>query len=462
MTEIKNISYKKKSNYLEKLIGLNSEKSIIWSFFQYEDHYYNRTEVSSLPICTLRKLDYIVLIESKSNRDIWNWAKKVFNYSDSQVFWIEDYVTKNNIESAYESSIQKYKHLKDSSIVISHMTPNLLRETYERHKINYFDMKSLYHLPDKRWLYPTVPGCKVKSPWEYTFPKNVNTPRGYACYSDEELVLAKKLLEENYGIKNFIVKIPNGFDGLFTFSVNNEEEFKDFFKEQKSSEFDQFEKNFQDCWIIEEKLDIKVTDPNKFFWMVNVDLEQPLPVNECFLTEVFGEEITECCHVYIQNQYYNGYVNRVENEKILKSMIEQTQNLMKEVIKFNPGFACIDFLYDNTQEKLFLTDINVGRLSGCFNVFYFFEMYADHSKVMSVILDLQQEVDIFLIYDELVKRGSFFDFDKKEGIMICIPGLSEWAGLILISKDYEGLRNLKREYNEAVQTIKDKEIELKD
>ena len=208
MNDYENVSYMKKSNYIEKIVGSNLERSIIWCLIHYDSDTYNRTEISSLPICTLRKNDFIVLIDSDSNREIWKWGKKVFNYSDNQAFWIEDYITKEKLHNAFEKSIEKFIHLRDNSVVVSMMIHKNLREAYINHGIKFLDMQSMYYLPDKRWLYSTVPGCKVKSPWEYTFPKNVNTPRGYACYSDEELPQAKKLLEENYGIKNFMVKIP--------------------------------------------------------------------------------------------------------------------------------------------------------------------------------------------------------------------------------------------------------------
>jgi len=238
---------------------------------------------------------------------------------------------------------------------------------------------------------------------------------------------------------------------LSTYSVEKEEDFKDFFKNTKSSEFDLFDNKFEDCWIIEEKLDIIQRDTKNFFWELNPTLEN---VNECYSSEVFGKEITECYHVLIENQHFHSFVNRVENEKVLSSLQEQTQNLMKEVVKFNPGFACFDYLYDNTQKKLILTDINVGRLSGCFNIFLFFEIYCDHSKIISALLE-NPGVDFFLLYEELVKRRTFFDFNKKEGIMTCIPGRSDiWTGLIFISKDQQGLRNLRKDYDETVLFLK--------
>lgn len=202
------------------LIVRNAEQSIV---FYSPLAYIDLAELNYstfLFIGHLRPTDFIVLPTSNLSKGLWLHYKTLFNYKEHQAIWYDFPASLQSLTPDFHLRNLKTFQCKNV-IVVSCVLLDELAKACEALGLDAFgDLSS--KVPDKRWLHPEVPHSKQKEEFPLAFPKAVKTPRGYTCYSAEDLRSAKRLLN----LDQCVIKSATGAGGFDIFFARSEEEFE--------------------------------------------------------------------------------------------------------------------------------------------------------------------------------------------------------------------------------------------
>jgi len=126
------------------------DQFIVWYFYFNSLPPRDALGFTTRPIIFLRKQDYICCPDSPETRNVWQWAKKMFNYSDNQILWTR-FTNELLPPSDNELVFKTFADQKNALIVPYTVDPDLVEYSIKYNVEIYGD--DSYLCPDKRWPY---------------------------------------------------------------------------------------------------------------------------------------------------------------------------------------------------------------------------------------------------------------------------------------------------------------------
>lgn len=417
---------KNSTDIIEIVTDNHKCSTIIW--FYHTPVKLDRVNFSLLPIHGLRDSDYIFLVDDERSRKAWKWAKDFHCYSDSQVrFYKLDEKSDSNDEEIFKS-LKEFENRTDCVVVNMHNLKET-RNPCERLNIKTYGNK-MDLLLDKRWLHSCVPGSKyyqretevfkVKTP---SFPKEkISIPRGYSCYSKEELLKAKELLSE-LGIKKLFLKSANSIGGCGSYPINSEEEFDELLSTLDFGTQGLIEYDYENCWILQEKIDLKLEKGSSFY------LEGS---NLVVGVHMVKGKIYELCTngIFKGSLYFTTTIPPPLD--ILDKVYTQCSILAEYTKEAIPDIWEVEFLVDKNNE-VYLSDLNV-RFTDSDQVFSIMTKYEFKSNYLEYTFE---NIEYEKALKAIEENGLLFNKKTKEGIIIEVKFTCSTSVLVLIFADKE-------------------------
>jgi hypothetical protein len=288
-------------------------------------------------------------------------------------------------------------------------------------------------VPDKRWIHPNIPGSLYPSGLDLygvEFPfLTVKVPKGYTCYTVEELQVAKVLLEKD-GVKEFVLKCAHGFFGKDIHFIKTNEEFNSLLSniEFKPCEYDLVNYETIPAFLLEEKIEL-------FYEKENVNFS---PV-----VYYIGAKIIKYSRQLVKDKTYVGNRSVLFNDHINKNVLEQVEAFANVVSTFNKGPWGVDLLQD-LQGEVYITDPNLGRFNAGMFMSIFLSMYAPYKCFLSRRIDSD---DWEKTYAKAVEKNIFFDFSTQKGIMFILPTNTCHSNMITVADTDEEVDELNFIYS---------------
>jgi hypothetical protein len=386
-----------------------NNESIVW--------YFNKSsygfDLCANPLTMLRKCDFVCLSNKKDIIKVWEWSKSIFGYSEEQVYFYEDY---NNAEEERKIIIDMLSFFSNKNVIIFPNKTNLiLNEEVCRFSIRVFN-DNIYELPDKRWLH----GQLINSKFSYNFynvnlPEEVKVPRGFTCYSKDEIREAIKILESQ-NIKKYLIKEVFSCGGENIYFPESEDEFEGFMDEHINFE------NSNNCKLVKAYV-----------------VEEMIIINDkscdTYVVHYLGDQL--CPGIFKQHSTsfgYTGISSEQANSELESKILLQAESILN-TLKFKGPWG-MDFVVDQ-EGNPFLIDLNHGRICGSHYVRIFKDLFAPESKYFDAWnFALHYTYDLDTLQMELNKNDLQFDFSTQTGVILARVG-EMWNGSVYFFSNNE-------------------------
>jgi len=320
---------------------------------------------------------------------------------------------------------------KNVTIVPFHVHPKLNEIAREMKMRVYSD--NIFELPDKRWIHPTIPSSKETSDiFGVTFPEGVPVPRGYACYSKEELIAARNLLERD-NVTRMLIKPVFESLGRGIYFFQTDEEFSDVLDKIMFAETP--ERNFPCAFIIEEFI------------------ENELFEGKCLTPIVHYIGSDMCPGVFQQNVSgfrYSGMNSMKMSEKIEKQC-KKYGDIIAKALNLT-AFWGMDFIVDE-NENCFVVDLNIGRMCGSHYYRIFVDLYTKFKHFDSYTIG-NYNMKLAVIQDKINQNNIAFDYKTGKGVTL-IKAIDDPASTILIvGETDEEVKQFREIFQERVLELK--------